>query len=68
MALSKEERTRVDVLQTELGALQQNLAKSAGAPPEGALFQAHTDGSVYDKKGRQLRGPHVKLGEKAPVK
>jgi hypothetical protein len=57
MALSKEAQTRVDELRDLIEQLKARHAARVGVPLTDPLFTKHADGSVYDRKGNELRGP-----------
>lgn len=57
MALTPEESTRVDQLHADLRRLQKQHQARAGAPSELPMFTTHSDGSVWDRQGRKIRGP-----------
>lgn len=57
MTLSKEAQTRVDELRDLIAQLKAQHAARVGVPLTDPLFIKHPDGSVYDRKGTELRGP-----------
>lgn len=57
MPLSVAAQTRVDELRDILAQLAQVHAVRAKVPNTAPLFIKHADGSVYDTKGNELRGP-----------
>lgn len=63
MSLSKQAQTRIDVLRAALKGAQGALAADVEGVLSHTYFVRHPDGSVYDRKGVELRGPLVKLGQ-----
>jgi len=57
MPLSRDEQTRVDQLRDAIAQLNMQHAARVGVPNTQPLFVKHADGSVYDQKGTELRGP-----------
>lgn len=57
MALTIEQRTRVHQLRDDLAQLLAPHQARVTTPDSEPLFVRHADGSVYDRKGNELRGP-----------
>lgn len=57
MPLPIEAQTRVDQLRDVLAQLSAGHTSRARTKSDAALFIKHADGSVYDAKGSELRGP-----------
>lgn len=59
MALPSEATTRIDQLAADLRRAAEARRALAAEPNTQPLFIQHADGSVYDRHGRELRGPTV---------
>lgn len=57
MALTPEQTTRIDQLHADLHRVHERHKPRAAAPPDGPMFTRHDDGSVWDRQGRQIKGP-----------
>lgn len=57
MTLPSDALTRIDQLAADLRRVAQAHAAKAAEPNTDPLFIQHADGSVYDRNGRELRGP-----------
>ena len=57
MALPSEVTTRVDQLHADLRRIHVAHAKRVALPDNAPMFTVHSDGSVWNRQGVQLRAP-----------